>query len=113
MGIVVPHKSISGKIALCIMCTTLPSSLPGGPIVLRVLLETYLRLEPGSTQVTNKWFHCRLELHGLSGWDLWKKSVEDESIKGNVQAMESNEGGDRNMVEDKGTRVCAERQQKP
>jgi hypothetical protein len=31
---------------------------------------------------------------GLSGQDLWKKSMEDESIEGNVQAMESNEGGD-------------------
>jgi hypothetical protein len=41
----------------------------------------------------------------LSGWDLWKKSVEDESIEGNVQAMESNEGEDWNMVENKGNRV--------
>jgi hypothetical protein len=29
--------------------------------------------------------------------------MEDESIKGNVQAMESNEVGDLKMVENKGT----------
>jgi hypothetical protein len=35
--------------------------------------------------------------------DLWKKRMEDESIEGNVQAMESNEGRDLNMVDEKGT----------
>jgi hypothetical protein len=39
---------------LCTLCAALPSSLLGGPIVLRVFLETYLRSEPGSAQeVTN------------------------------------------------------------
>jgi hypothetical protein len=49
---------------------------------------------------------------GLSGQDLWKKHLEDESIKGNVQAMESNKGRDRNMVKNKITRVCEEGQHK-
>jgi hypothetical protein len=31
---------------------------------------------------------------GLSGQDPWKKCVEDESIEGYVQDMESMEGGD-------------------
>jgi hypothetical protein len=39
---------------------------------------------------------------GLSEQDMWKKHIEDESIEVNVQAMESNEGIDRNMVESKG-----------
>jgi hypothetical protein len=39
---------------------------------------------------------------GLSGRDSWKKHVENEGIEGNVQAMESNEGRDRKMVENKG-----------
>jgi hydroxylamine reductase (hybrid-cluster protein) len=51
-----------------------------------------LRSEPGSAQVTNKWFVASWNCTGLSGRDLWKKIMEDESIEGNVQAMESNEG---------------------
>jgi len=44
---------------------------------------------------------------------MWKKSMEDEKIGGNVQGMESNEDRYRNMVEDKGTQVFTEGQQKP
>jgi hypothetical protein len=74
-----------------------PSGLPGGSIVLRVLLETCLRSEPGSAQEEVKPTNGSVfswNCTGLSGRDLWKKHVEDESIEGNVQAMESNEGGD-------------------
>jgi hypothetical protein len=38
---------------------------------------------------------------GLSGMDPWKKHAKSEGIKMNVQAMESNEGRDQNMVENK------------
>jgi hypothetical protein len=34
-------------------------------------------------------------------------------IEGNVQAMESNKGGDQNMVEKERTRVCVEGHRKP
>jgi len=36
------------------MCALFPFGLPWGTIVLKVLLETYLRSETGSPQVTNK-----------------------------------------------------------
>jgi hypothetical protein len=39
----------------------------------------------------------------LSGRDPWKKHIDDESIEGNVQAMESNKGIDQKMVGNKGT----------
>jgi hypothetical protein len=73
MSIAVPHKSISGETALCTLCAMFPSGLPRGPIVLRILLETYLRSKPWSAQVTNKWFRCRLELHMIE----WKGFVEE------------------------------------
>jgi hypothetical protein len=39
---------------------------------------------------------------GLNGRDTYKKHVENEGIKRNVHYMESNECGDRKMVENKG-----------
>jgi hypothetical protein len=49
-----------------------------------------------------------MKLHRIEWKGLWKKRMENKSIKGNVQAMEYNEGGDSKMVKDKGTEVCAE-----
>ena len=51
---------------------------------------------------------------GLSMWDLWNTrqnnvESENENIKGNVETMESNEARDKELVEDKGARVCIER----
>jgi hypothetical protein len=40
---------------------------------------------------------------GLSERDPWKKRAEEESIEGNVWAMESNKGGNQKMVENEGT----------
>jgi hypothetical protein len=34
---------------------------------------------------------------------------ENENLKGDVETVESNEGRDRELVEDKGARVCTER----
>jgi hypothetical protein len=45
---------------------------------------------------------------GLSERDPWKNHAENESIEGNTHTMESNEGGDWKMVENKGTWVYAE-----
>jgi hypothetical protein len=64
-----------GETVLCTLCIAFLSGLLGGPIVLRVLLETCLRSEPGSAQeVTNKWFCCQLELHRIE----WSESVEEK-----------------------------------
>jgi hypothetical protein len=84
---------------LCTLCAALPSGLPGGSIVLEGFVGNLLRSEPGSAQeevkeTTNKWFHCRWNCTGLSGWDPWKKHAKNGSIEGNVQAMESNKGID-------------------
>jgi hypothetical protein len=77
-----------------------PSGLPGGPIVLEGFVGNLLRSEPGSTQEVEERFKptngsvAGWNCIGLSGWDPWKNHAENESIEGNVQAMESNEGGD-------------------
>jgi hypothetical protein len=121
MGIVVTHRAILGKTALCTLCVKFPSSLLGGPIVLEGFVVNTFRSEPGSPKkrkevrdLTNKWFCCQdWNCMGLSGWDPWKKHLQNEGIEGNVQAMESNKGRDRRMVKNERTRVCIEGQQKP
>jgi hypothetical protein len=50
---------------------------------------------------------------GLSERDLRKNRIENGSIERDVQIVESNEGGDRKLDENKGAGICAERQQKP
>jgi hypothetical protein len=51
--------------------------------------------------VSNKWLCCHWNYIGLSGRDLWNKSMENENIEGNVQTMESNEGRYLKMVKEK------------
>jgi hypothetical protein len=76
-----------------------PFDLSGGSIVLEGFFGNILRSKPGSTleveernsKRTNGYvvgWNCM----GLSGWDSWKNRAENESIEGNVQTMESNEG---------------------
>jgi hypothetical protein len=50
LSIEVTHKIILGETALCTLCETLPSGLPGGAIVLEGFVGSLFRSEPGSTQ---------------------------------------------------------------
>jgi hypothetical protein len=46
----------------------------------------------------------------LKEFKIWDRSVKkNENIEGNVYTLDTHEGGNREMVEKKGARVCATR----
>jgi hypothetical protein len=59
-----------------------------------VEIQTWVSPRRSKREKTTNGFVAGWNCTGLSGRDPWKKHMEDESIEGNVQAMESNEGGD-------------------
>jgi hypothetical protein len=73
LSIVVTHKAILGETACVHYCARLPSSLPGGSIVLEGFVGNLLRSEPGLRP--RRIISLLLQIILLGGHDLLKIST--------------------------------------
>jgi hypothetical protein len=69
------------------------------------------KVEPKSTQTSNKWFHCQLELIRTT-WKGYDENEANAVVKRDIQAMKTYQSRDWKMVGDKEARVCTKRQHK-